>query len=612
MTQIVHKPIAFAEPRIEQTDLPGGGFIWRSVEPLQNYPQNLCARLHHWADAAGDRIFLAERDGHGGWRRLSYAQALAGVRSVAAALLAQGLNHDTPVMMLSDNAIDNALLLFAGMYAGVPVAPISPAYSLMSQDHAKLKGICELLQPRLVYASDGQAYARAIAALPTSGCPVVVSANADAVPGAGDFSAMLATPPGAEVDRAFEAVGPETVGKILFTSGSTGLPKGVLNTHRMMCANQQAMAQVWPFLAERTPVIVDWLPWNHTFGGNHNLNMMLWHGGTLYIDNGKPAPGLIERTIANLREVASTIYFNVPRGFDMILPYLEKDEALRDTFFRELDLIFYAAAALPQNLWERLEKQSVASTGKAVAMTSSWGATETAPALTSAHFPIERAGVIGVPIPGTEIKFLPNGGKLEMRVRGPQIMPGYFKRPDLTAAAFDEAGFYKIGDAGKPANATNPSAGVIFDGRVAEDFKLSSGTWVSVGTLRVAAITAMSPLVQDAVVTGHDRDRIGLLLFPNPPACAQVAGLPADTPLAELTAHPGVRAAVAEGLRKHNADHAGSSQRIDRALFLASPPSIDANEITDKGYINQRAVLTARADAVQALYAGGTAVIFSA
>ena len=602
MTAVVRKPIHFATPHIVRSDLPDGGFVWRSADPLGTYPSNLCERLRHWAATAGERVFLAERTPEGPWRRLTYAQAWRDVRAVAAALLARGLGPGTPLMILSDNAIDNALLLFGGMTAGVPVAPVSPAYSLMSQDHAKLKGIHELLSPRLVYAADGRVYGKALAALPLGDAEVVVSSNPPDGSACTLFSELLAAVPGPEVDAAFAAVTPATTAKILFTSGSTGLPKGVINTHEMMCSNQQAMAQVWPFLAERPPVIVDWLPWNHTFGGNHNLNMMLWHGGTLYIDNGKPAPGLIERTIENLRDVRSTIHFNVPRGFDMILPALEADAALRDTFFAELDLIFYAAAALPQNLWERLERASLASTGKAVCMTSSWGATETAPALTTAHYPIERAGVIGVPIPGTELKFVPNGGKLELRVRGPQITPGYYGRDDLTAAAFDEEGFYCIGDAGIPADPADPGKGVIFDGRVAEDFKLSSGTWVSVGTLRVAAVAATSPVVQDAVVTGHDRDAIGLLLFPSPAGCAAVSGLPADAPLAELVAHPAVRAVVARGLRAHNESHSGSSQRIERAAFLVSPPSIDANEITDKGYINQRAVLAARAQAVRALY----------
>lgn len=606
---IARKPIEFAAPRIRQTDLADGAFLWTSDDPLRPYPDNICAPLHHWAEAAGDRTFLAERETGGGWRRIGYAQALAAVRSVAAALLDRGLDADSPVMLLSDNAIDNALLLFGAMYAGVPVAPVSPAYSLMSQDHAKLKSIHALLEPRLVYAADGAAYARALAALPLRDTEVVVSAPPPQGMAATPFADLLATPAGNAVDRAHAGVGPQTTAKILFTSGSTGMPKGVINTHAMLCSNQQAMAQVWPFLSRRPPVIVDWLPWNHTFGGNHNLNMMLWHGGTLYIDNGKPAPGLIERTIANLREVESTIHFNVPRGFDMILAYLERDEALRDTFFRELDLIFYAAAALPQNLWERLERLSVASTGRAVTMTSSWGATETAPALTSAHYVIERAGVIGVPIPGTELKFVPNAGKLEMRVRGPQITPGYFRRDDLTREAFDEDGFYRIGDAGRPADPGDPGKGVVFDGRVAEDFKLLSGTWVNVGMVRVAAIAALAPVVQDAVLTGHDRDEIGLLLFPNPAGCAQACGLPADTPLAELIAHAAVREAVRKGLDAYNAAHGTSSQRIARALLLATPPSIDANEITDKGYINQRAVLAHRAGSVALLYEGGPTVI---
>ncbi len=467
------------------------------------------------------------------------------------------------------------------------------------------------------------------------------------------FGELLERPPDAviaAVAARFAAVGPDTLAKILFTSGSTGTPKGVVNTQRMLCSNQQAIAQAWPFLEERPPVIVDWLPWSHTFGGNHNFNLVLRNGGTLYVDAGRPAPGAIEITARNLREVPSTIHFDVPRGYDMLLPYLESDAALRATFFRDLDVLFYAAASLPQHLWEALERLSIAATGSRVTMLSAWGSTETAPTATQVHFPIERAGVIGLPSPGTEIKLAPAGAKLELRVRGPNVTPGYWRRPErpATSAAtgdgrsrgrsansaatgdgrsrgrpanraatgdewsrglpgevFDEEGFLKTGDAGKLADPRDPSRGLLFDGRLAEDFKLTSGTWVHVGELRTAAITAAAPVAQDVVVTGHDRPAVCLLVFPHPAGCRSLCrDAPPDAPLGELIRRPEVRRRVRDGLAAHNAENPASSRRISRALLLDEPPSIDAGEITDKGYVNQRAVLTRRADLVERLHAG--------
>ena len=406
------------------------------------------------------------------------------------------------------------------------------------------------------------------------------------------------------MDAAFARVGPDTVAKILFTSGSTGQPKGVINTQRMMCANQESAAAAWVFLTDHPPVIVDWLPWNHTFGGNHNLNMMLRNGGTLYIDEGKPVPALIGRTVANLREVSPTVYFNVPRGYAALVDYLEKDEALRQKFFARLDLLFYAAAALPQSLWDRLEKLGLQARGRKVPFISSWGLTETAPAVTMVHYAIDRPGNIGVPGPGMEVKLAPVGDKLEIRVKGPNVTPGYFKAPDLTAKAFDEEGWLRTGDAVRLADPANPAAGLLFDGRTAENFKLSSGTWVNVGTLRTRVIAAGAPVIEDAVITGHDRDEIGLLIFPS---LAGLRGLcpdlGADAKLQDMIDHPAVEAALVEGLSRHNAMAQGSSMRIARCLILTEPPSIDANEITDKGYLNQRAVLAKRAALVERLHA---------
>ncbi len=602
--------LEFAPPRVEMMPLPDGGMVLRSPLPLGTYPKSLGAHLRFWAQQAPDRVFLAERRAEGGWRQLTYREASASVESLAESLLNRKIEADHPVMILSDNGIDHALLALAAMHLGIPAAPISPAYSLMSQDHARLKHIFARIEPRLVYAKSGRTFARALNALDLRGVEIVVSAEPVDGLASTPFSELAAATPSPAVDEAFRRVGPDTVGKILFTSGSTGMPKGVVNTQRMMCSNQQAIAQVWPFLESRPPLIVDWLPWSHTFGGNHNFNMVLRNGGTLVIDEGKPVPGLVEKTAANLREISPTLYFNVPRGFDVLLPYLERDRTLCQRFFADLDLIFYAGAALPQPLWEWLERLSIEAKGRRVRMVSAWGATETSPLVTSVHFAIDRAGIIGLPAPGSELKLVPNAGKLEMRVRGPNVTPGYWKDEALTRAAFDEDGFYRIGDAGRLADPDHPQKGIVFDGRIAEDFKLMSGTWVHVGLLRLAAIAAAAPAIQDAVVTGHDREEVGLLAFASPSGCASlVEGASADCPLGELIGRDEVRRHVLEGLRRHNLANPGSSTRIGCVLLTATPPSIDANEITDKGYINQRAVIERRAHLVETLYRGGPEVL---
>jgi feruloyl-CoA synthase len=507
-------------------------------------------------------------------------------------------------MILSGNSIDHALLTCGAYVAGVPAVPVSVAYSLMSQDHDKLRHIFDLIRPRAIYAAGGKAFAKALAALDLGDTEIMVGND----PAEGMHTALLAdlsaTAPGPAVERAFARVGPDTVAKVLFTSGSTGMPKGVINTHRMMCSNMMMAEQTWPFVKLRRPVLVDWLPWNHTFGGNHNINLALWHGGTLYIDAGRPAPGLIEHTVRNLSEISPTIYFNVPAGYSMLLPYLEKDERLAKNFFAELQLIFYAGSALSQDLWDRLEALSIRITGRRTPIISSWGSTETAPIATAGHRLIERAGVIGLPPPGVTLKFVPSGDKYEIRVRGPNVFPGYWGRPDLTRDAFDEDGFYRIGDAAKLLDPNDPAQGIVFDGRVAEDFKLSTGTWVHAGGLRIAALAAAAPVLQDAVVTGHDRDMVGLLAWPSLAGMKQVcadASLHGDP--ARLIAAPAVREHVRKGIAAHNAGQIGSSMKIRRILLMAEPASIDANEITDKGYINQRATLQRRRALVERLYA---------
>src|SRR3989441_11745954 len=488
--------LRLAAPAV-QVERRNGNIYLRSPQKLAPYARCVTEWLAQWSDKAPERTFLAERKGEG-WRKLSYRETYGAVRRIGHALLVSNLGPKRPVATLSANSVDPALLSLGAMHVGIPVAPISPAYSLMSKDFGKLKYIFELLQPGLVFAADPAKFQPALDAVGAKSASV---------------AEMLEVNPGSTQEREHARVRPETIAKILFTSGSTGLPKGVINTHGMLCANQQQLAQAWPFVEDRPPVTVDWLPWNHTFGGNHNFNLVLRNGGTLYIHAGKPVPGLVETTVKNLAEGSPTMYFNVPRGFDLLLPFLEKDERLRRNFFRELDVIFYAAAALPQNLWDRIKALK-----PDVVMLSAWGSTETSPLATSVHFRMERPGVIGLPVAGCELKLVPSAGKLEVRVRGPNVMPGYYKRPDLTKAAFDDERFYRIGDAVKFADADDPAKGIVFDGRVAEDFKLSTGTWVNAGAIRIKLIAAADPLIQDAVITGHDRDEIGALVFLSPAA----------------------------------------------------------------------------------------------
>ncbi len=568
-----------APAKVEVEKRVDGSMLLRSPQKLAPYARCVTEWLVQWSDHAPERVFLAERGKNDSWRKLTYREAYGSVRRIAQALLERGLNAQKPVAILSDNSIDHALLALAAMHVGIPAAPISPAYSLMSKDFGKLKYIFDLVKPGLVYAAEPQKFGPALEA---------VGARSVSV------AELLETNPGSLLEREFLQLKPAAIAKILFTSGSTGTPKGVINTHAMLCANQQMLAQAWPFVEDRPPVIVDWLPWNHTFGGNHNFNLVLRNGGTLYIDGGKPVPILVENTVKNLKEIASTMYFNVPRGYDLLLPYLEQDAALRKNFFKDLDVLFYAAASLPQNLWDRLRNLAKKENNTRLAMLSAWGSTETSPLATSVHFPMERPGVIGLPVAGCELKLVPDAGKLEVRVRGPHVTPGYYARPDLTQAAFDEEGFYRIGDAVKLAKPDDPSAGVVFDGRVAEDFKLSTGTWVSAGAVRVRLIAAADPLIQDAVITGHDRDQVGALVFLSPAT--------KDMSLAA------VRSRLA-GVLEKLAQEGGSSTYPARLLVMNEPPSIDANEITDKGYMNQRAVLERRAALVAKLYSDDPDVI---
>jgi len=580
-----------------------GSVLLRSTEALAAYPARLTDRLEHFAASAPERIFAAQRGADGAWQTISYAQMLQRAQALGQALATRGLSAERPIAILSDNDLDHLTLTFAAQWVGVPFAPISAAYATLSQDFEKLRHILATLTPGLVFASDGALYGRAIAACVAADVEVVL-ARGD-VPGRKhtSFASMFERVPGAEAAAAHARVGPETIAKFLFTSGSTKNPKGVINTQRMLCSNLQMIRQCFAFLADEPPVMVDWLPWNHTFGGNHNIGIALYNGGTLYLDAGKPTPKGIAATLANLREIAPTIYFNVPKGFEEIARAMDHDSALRDKLFSRVQAFMYAGAGLSQAVWDHLDRHAVAAVGERICMFTGLGMTETAPSCTFAVGTDVRSGHIGLPVPGVEVKLVPLDGKLEIRFRGPNVMPGYWRAPAETAAAFDDEGFYRTGDAVVLLDPADASKGLAFDGRIAEDFKLATGTFVSVGPLRTKIILAGDPLVQDVVVAGINRDDIGLLIFPRIEDARRRFALPAEWSAAQVLAHGDVRAFFQTLLDRMWAEGTGSASRPARALLLAAPPSIDRGEVTDKGSINQRAVLSHRADLVERLYA---------
>lgn len=586
----------FAVPDIARENLPDGSVVLRSRAPLGRYPDSIVAMLRRHAENSPERTLIAQRDDAGQWQRLSYGEVRARADAIGQALLERGLGPHRPLIILSGNSVPHFLLTMGAMTAGVPVAPISEAYSLLSKDHERITAIAGLLRPGMVFAEDGQAFAAAIAALAGADPAVVVARNAAAVPDAEPLQALLDTSAGSLIEDAYRRTGPDTVAKVLFTSGSTGTPKGVLNTQRMLCSNQQAIRQVWPLLAEDPPVLVDWLPWSHTFGGNVNMNMVLFNGGTLYIDDGKPAPHLFHRTLASLREVAPTIAFNVPAGYAQLVPALESDRELAEVFFSRLRFIFNSAAALPASLRERLAAVARAVTGREIPVTGGWGATETAPGVTLAHFPFTEAHCIGVPVPGLEVKLAPVADRWEIRVRGDAVTPGYLHRPEETAQALDAGGFYRSGDAAGLIDPEDPNKGLVFLGRIAEDFKLDTGTFVRVGAVRTALLSAV-PLLADAVIAGENRSYVAALAWLNP---QEAAGLSEQE----------IRARLSKLLGEFNASR-GSAGRVERLLVLDDPPDLDAGEVTDKGYLNQRRVLDRRAAFVERLYTGepGAAVI---
>jgi feruloyl-CoA synthase len=575
---------------------PDGTIHLTSPHPLPPYPAKLTERLEHWAAAAPERIFLAQRDATGGWRTVTYAQALDQVRRIGAALLTHDLSPQRPIAILSGNDIEHALLGLAAMYVGVPYAPISPAYALISQDFGKLRSIFDLLTPGLVFAADGAAYRRAIETVVPSDVDVVVTRNPIAGRPTTPFEALRAPP--AAADAAHAKVTPDTIAKFLFTSGSTGTPKAVINTQRMWCANQAMILSQLAYFADEPPVIVDWSPWHHTAGGNHNFGFVLYNGGTFYIDEGKPAPGAIETTVKNLREVATNWYFTVPKGYEALLPYFRADAQLRQTFFSRLKVLWFAGAALSQSVFDEMQELALGACGERILFLTGLGSTETAPMALGRMWQSKDSTNMGVPAPGVEIKLVPCEGKLEVRVRGPNIMPGYWRQDELTAAAFDEHGFYKLGDAVKFQDPADPREGLLFDGRIAEDFKLATGTWVNVGPLRARLLAQLEPYARDVVIAGGDRNEIGVLIFPNVDACRALASDATD-----LTLDPRVLDEFRTRLNAFARTSTGSSNRVCRAILLAKPPSLDAGEMTDKGSINQRAVLARRADLVTELYA---------
>jgi feruloyl-CoA synthase len=603
-SSVPFRDIRFGPVAVLRADRADGTVLLRSAHSLAPYPARLTERLLHWATQTPDHVFIARRGADGAWQTLTYAQTLTKVRRIAQALLDRNLSGERTIAILSENSLEHALLALAALHVGIPYSPISPPYSLISTDFGKLRHILNLMTPGLIFAQDGRAYARAlqVAAAEHPDAEVVVNSNPlDSCVTC--FSQLEATEPTGSVDGAFAKITPDTAAKVLFTSGSTSLPKGVINTHGMWCANLQQITQTFPFMADEPQLIVDWLPWNHTFGGNHNFGLMLYNGGALYIDDGRPTPKGIETTIANLRELAPTMYFNVPKGLEEVLMWLRREPELCKTFFSRLQMLFYAGASLPQAVWDGLEAMAAETIGKRVPIITGLGMTESGPSAMFANWPGSYAGLLGCPVPGLEIKLAPCGGKTEVRYRGPNVTPGYWRQPEVTAAAFDEEGFFRTGDAVKFVDANDPNKGLLFDGRLAEDFKLSTGTWVSVGMLRAAIVKAGAPIVQDAVITGHDRDFIGAILFVMLEACRALAGLPAAATPAEALAHAAVTNKVQDMLDMLAQASTGSANRIERALIADFAPSIDVGEITDKGSLNQRIILNHRAELVEEIYA---------
>ncbi len=608
MSDIKFRPLKFGVTRVVLKEgAPGTRYV-HADQTLQDYPDRLTDRLQHWAQVKPQHSFMARRVKHadgtlGDWQHLTYEQAWQTARNIAQSLINRGLSAERPVVILSENSLEHALLALGCMVAGVPYVPTSPPYSLVSVDYDKLKHVLRTVTPGMVFASD-ERYAKAIAATVSQDMEVVMVEGSVTGHKTTPFESLCETPATAQVDEAIAATGPDTIVKFLFTSGSTKLPKAVINTQRLWCSNQRQMAQSMPVLAEKELVLVDWLPWNHTFGGNHNFGMTVFHGGTLYIDDGKPTPTLIHETLRNLREIAPTVYFNVPTGFDAIASAMKTDDALRKTLLSRVQMFFYAGAALAQPIWDSLYESQEREVGERIVMTTGLGMTESGPFGIFVTNPNVKAGDLGVPTPGMELKLVDIQGKTEVRYRGPNVTPGYWRAPEETADAFDEEGFFKTGDAVKWIDDANPHLGLKFDGRIAEDFKLATGTFVSVGPLRAKIISLGAPYIQDAVLTGINLNEVGAMIFPTP-AVRSLCSLPAEASLAQVLATPEVLSKFQAIVNELAQTATGSANRIARLCLLSEPPTIDKGEITDKGSINQRSVLAHRAATVAALHADG-------
>ena len=599
------RPLRFGVTRVTLKDGVPGTHYLKADQDLQAFPERLTDRLQHWAHTKTTQTLFARRvkltDGSlGDWRHVTYAEAWKTARNIAQSLINRGLNAERPVVILSENSLEHALLALGCMVAGVPFVPTSPPYSLISQDYDKLKHVLRTVTPGLVFASDAR-YAKAIAATVSSDMEIVMNEGGVEGKQVTTFEALCSTPATAQVDAAIAATGPDTIAKFLFTSGSTKLPKAVINTQRLWCANQQQMAQSMPILAEAPLVLVDWLPWNHTFGGNHNFGMVVFHGGTMYIDDGKPTPSLMHETLRNLREIAPTVYFNVPTGFEAIALAMKTDDLLRKTLLSRVQMFFYAGAALAQPIWDSLYESQEREVGERIVMGTGLGMTESGPFGIFVTNPYVNAGDLGVPTPGLELKLVDMGGKTEVRYRGPNITPGYWRNAEETKASFDDEGFFCTGDAVKWIDETDVHLGLKFDGRIAEDFKLATGTFVSVGPLRGKIIAAGAPYIQDVVLTGINLKEVGAMVFPTP-AVRALSGMSADKPLADVLSSEPVLAHFQKVLNELAKTATGSANRIARMCLLSEPPTIDKGEITDKGSINQRAVLSHRADTVAALH----------
>ncbi|MEY4302479.1 MAG: hypothetical protein RJB06_886 [Pseudomonadota bacterium] len=599
------RPLRFGVTRVTLKDGVPGTHYLKADQDLQAFPERLTDRFQHWAQKKPGQTLFARRvklaDGSlGDWRHITYAEAWNTARNIAQGLINRGLNAERPVVILSENSLEHALLALGCIVAGVPFVPTSPPYSLISQDYDKLKHVLRTVTPGLVFASDAR-YAKAIAATVSSNMEIVMNEGGVEGKQVTTFEALCSTPATAQVDAAIAATGPDTIAKFLFTSGSTKLPKAVINTQRLWCANQQQMAQSMPILAEEPLVLVDWLPWNHTFGGNHNFGMVVFHGGTMYIDDGKPTPTLMHETLRNLREIAPTVYFNVPTGFEAIALAMKTDDLLRKTLLSRVQMFFYAGAALAQPIWDSLYESQEREVGERIVMGTGLGMTESGPFGIFVTNPYVNAGDLGVPTPGLELKLVDMGGKTEVRYRGPNITPGYWRNAEETKSSFDDEGFFCTGDAVKWIDETDVHLGLKFDGRIAEDFKLATGTFVSVGPLRGKIIAAGAPYIQDVVLTGINLKEVGAMVFTTP-AVRALSGMAADAPLADVLSSEPVLAQFQTVINELAKTATGSANRIARMCLLSEPPTIDKGEITDKGSINQRAVLSHRADTVAALH----------